>query len=171
MNPGMGEISFGNNATHKKAPPHYGGQQQHFTYFLKFPNNQGTCLAVRAIIHHHNLPGFRRGRFQPMIRRQYGGRESAKGVANDTAPTFGPAWFGWQDYKASSEGVRNTQRFVARRVSGLSGASDPQHRHRHRGDSDALGDAAAAAHGRSAGHQHPQSAVDAPLSLSCRRRR
>ena len=28
-----------------------------------------------------------------------------------TTPTFGPAWFGWQDYKAFSEAVRNTQRF------------------------------------------------------------
>jgi hypothetical protein len=41
MNPGMDEIRFGNNATHK-SPPHLGGQRRHFTYFLKFPNNQGT---------------------------------------------------------------------------------------------------------------------------------
>jgi hypothetical protein len=33
------------------------GNAGHFTYFLKFPNNQGTCLAVAAIIHSHNSPG------------------------------------------------------------------------------------------------------------------
>ena len=47
----------------------------------------------------------------------------------------------------------------ARRLPGLSCASDPQHRHGHRDDADAVGHATA--HGQPARHQHPQHVLPA----------
>jgi hypothetical protein len=44
MNPGI-SIRFGTQETHK-SPPHLGGQRRHFTYFPKFPNNQGDVIAL-----------------------------------------------------------------------------------------------------------------------------
>ena len=54
----------------------------------------------------------------------------------------------------------------AGRVSGLSGSGGPQHRHRARVDHDAVGHAAATAHRRAAGHQHPQHVVTALARLA-----
>ena len=44
MNPGI-SIRFGTLETHKR-PPHLRGNGEHFTYFLKFPNNQGDVIAL-----------------------------------------------------------------------------------------------------------------------------
>ena len=52
------------------------------------------------------------------------------------------------------------------RVSGLSGSSGAQHRHRHGDDADAMGHAAATAHGWPAGHQHPQHVIAALARLA-----
>jgi hypothetical protein len=42
MNPGMAEIRFGNNATHKKGRRTWRATAGNFTRFLRIPNNQGT---------------------------------------------------------------------------------------------------------------------------------
>jgi hypothetical protein len=49
----------------------------------------------------------------------------------------------------------------AGRIPGLFRTSDPQHRHRHRDCDHAVGHAAATAHRRAAGHQHPQHVIAA----------
>jgi hypothetical protein len=45
MNPGI-SIRFDTQETHKSPPHRGGGQRRHFTYFLKFPNNQGDVIAL-----------------------------------------------------------------------------------------------------------------------------
>jgi hypothetical protein len=64
------------------------------------------------------------------------------------------------------ESLRRQPAADARGISGLPSARGPQHSRRPRAVHDSLGHAAAAAHGRPAGHQHPQHVVAALARLA-----